>query len=503
VLQTNTLASPIAHSLAGISLYWLTQQHDEPPDIQSLNKRKLYGIGIAVFLANLPDFDLVVGWVAKQYLHHQISHTFAFAIFCGLLAGLIAPVFKISRWRTFCLTCALVSSHVIIDYFTKDTTTPKGCMLFWPLTDRYFVSPVSIFLDIWRMSPKILFGYNNLNAAIREMAVGGIFLMSIRYFSKLPGFINRYIFPVTVFLGLISIAAYQPLMTRAEDQLLEFWGPPPIKILPENDSGIHSLLFASKLAGNMDIYSIQPDGSDRIQLTTDPGEDIWPVWSPDGQWIVFQSDRSGNRDVWLMAVDGSRKKNLTQNNSMDESPVWTSEGNQIVFSSDRSGKFELYVINPNGSNPKQITHSKGMNLLPAVSPNEDIVAFTAKMSLIPGWHIYRLSLNGGHPERLSSVPGCRAKWSPDGEYLVYVSGGMDKTTDIFTFRKDGRRRLRLLKTPEYDYDPCFSPDGKQICFARGSESGKGGWDLWIVDIDGTNLRPLTRDKMDNRFPCWR
>ncbi|MCD4652936.1 metal-dependent hydrolase [bacterium] len=498
------MASPIAHSLAGISLYWLSRRNSKIPDIKSIGKREIIGCGIAVFLANMSDFDLIIGWLAERYLHHQVSHTFAFALFFGILAGLIAPAFKVSRWRAFWLTTAIISSHVIIDYFTRDTTTPKGCMLFWPVSNQYFIFPIAVFLDIWRMSPKLIFGYNNLNAAIREIAIGGFFLLSAHQFNKLPKPLNRFILPVTLAFGLLSIGVYKPLMARAEEQLLEFWGPPPVHASSETTSGNRGILFASKQSGNMDIYRIQSDGTDLKQLTIDANEDIWPIWSPDGNWIIFQSNRSGNRDIWFMAADGSGKRNLTKHDSMDESPVWTSTGNQIVFSSDRSGDFGLYVMNRDGSNPKQITPSdKGMKILPAVSPKEDMLVFTGKRPLLPGWHIYRMSLNGGKPERISSEFGCRAKWSPDGEYLAYVSNGSGETTDIFTFRKDGRRRLRLLKTPEYDYDPCFSPDGKQICFARGNESGKGGGNLWIINLDGSGLRPLTTDNKDNRFPCWR
>ncbi|HPQ40937.1 MAG TPA: hypothetical protein PLV45_11250, partial [bacterium] len=263
-------------------------------------------------------------------------------------------------------------------------------------------------------------------------------------------------------------------------------------------------LFASHRSGNMDIFWIQPDGGNLKQLTGDPGEDIWPMWSPDGNWILFQSDRSGNRDVWIMAADGSLQKNLTNHPAMDESPGWTASGNQIVFSSDRSGEFELHVMNRDGSNVKQITRpDPGMEILPAVSPVEDLVAYTANKPLIPGWNIYKISLNGGEPIRISSEFGCRSKWSPDGEFLAYVSNGFNGKTDIFTFRKNGRRRQRIVKTPEYDYDPCFSPDGKHLCFARGRAGEKGGWDLWIVNIDGTGLRPLTSDHQDNRFPSWR
>lgn len=455
-------------------------------------------------LANISDFDLVIGWFANRYLHHQVSHTFAFAIFLGGLAALVAPVIKIPRWRAFWLTAAIVGSHVVIDYFTKDTTTPKGCMLFWPVTDKYYIFPVPVFLDIWRMSPAMAFGYNNMLAAIRETAIGGILLIMAHRLNPLPKPLPRYVFAVTTVFIIFAVSLHKPLMARAEKQVEAFWGPPPVQAAPRTPEGNTGILFASRRTGNMDIFWIQPDGSDIRQLTRHPGEDIWPVWSPDGHWILFQSDRSGNRDIWIMAADGSQQRNLTRNPAMDESPAWTATGNQIVFSSDRTGEFEIFVMNRDGSNPKQITRpDPGMEILPAVSPVDDLVAYTGNKPLVPGWHIYKISLNGGDPIQISSEFGCRAKWSPDGEFLSYVSNGVNGKTDIFTFRKNGRRRQRIVGTPEFDYDPCFSPDGRSLCFARGNDASKGGWDLWIVNIDGTGLRALTSDNADNRFPCWR
>ncbi|MBN1297274.1 PD40 domain-containing protein [bacterium] len=498
------MASPVAHSLAGIGIYWISRRRFDRPIGSAFRLKDLLPIGLSVVLANISDFDLIIGWIADQYLHHQFSHTLAFALFIGGLAALAAPLFRVRRFRAFWLVTALVASHVVMDTFTKDTTTPKGCMLLWPVTDIYFISPIPIFLDIWRMSPALTFGYNNLNAAIRETALGGLFLLIVHRFHRFPRPAIRYLLPGTGLFIFLAIVAHRPLMTRAERQLELFWGPPPVQaasIAPEGNTGI---LFASRRTGNMDIFWIQPDGSELKQLTDDPAEDIWPIWSPDGQWIVFQSDRSGNRDVWMMAPDGSGLRNPTRHDAMDESPYWTASGNQIVFSSNRTGEFEIFVMNRDGSNVKQVTRSDaGMELLPAVSPIQDVVAYSANKPLIPGWHIYTLSLNGGNPLRVSSEPGCRARWSPDGQFLAYVSGSMGNPTDIYTFRENGRRRQRLVATPEYDYDPCFAPDGKYVCFARAAGKDKSGWDLWIVAIGGRELRSLTTDGLDNRFPCWR
>ena len=55
---------------------------------------------------------------------------------------------------------------------------------------------------------------------------------------------------------------------------------------------------------NYEIYVIDPDGSNLVRLTFDPGLDETPVWSPDGNKIAFASDRKGNLEVYRNAVLG-------------------------------------------------------------------------------------------------------------------------------------------------------------------------------------------------------
>jgi Tol biopolymer transport system component len=72
-----------------------------------------------------------------------------------------------------------------------------------------------------------------------------------------------------------------------------------------------------------DIFVIDADGRNLTRLTTDPGRDVWPAWSPDGTKIAFQSDRGGAEDdVYIMNVDGTGQTALTRNDAKDGHPCW-------------------------------------------------------------------------------------------------------------------------------------------------------------------------------------
>ncbi|MGB3976791.1 MAG: DPP IV N-terminal domain-containing protein [bacterium] len=495
------MASPIAHSLTGIGIYWTSIWKQRKPS-DAIAPKHIIGAVSAIILANLSDADLLATLISRSYLHHQLSHTLLFALSIAAVSALIAPIFGMKRTRVFTLTFLLAGSHIFIDFLTGDRTYPKGCMLFWPLSNRYFISPIPIFQDIWRGSTVLIFGFNNFYAAVRELAIGGCFMLVVNRVNPLPNRIVKPLFWITLTTIVLTIAIHTPLQVKAHEQMLSFWEAGT----PVTDTQMtKGILFTSKKSGNSDIYRIQPDGNGLVQLTHHPGEDLWPVWSPDGQWIAFQSDRDGKMDIWIMKADGSDKRNLTaRSNAMNESPSWTPEGNQIVFCSDREGQLALYVMGRKGISISRITPKKaGRCILPAVSPVRGEIVYTEDEPGKPGWHISAVSLNKGAPKRIGLRSGCRAKWSPDGKDICFVSEGAENITDIYIYSMKEEKTLQATYSKEYDYDPCYSPDGNRLCFARGKNGRKTNWDLWIIDLDTGKEIQLTSDGMDNRYPSWR
>src|ERR1043166_2007688 len=60
------------------------------------------------------------------------------------------------------------------------------------------------------------------------------------------------------------------------------------------------VVFSTTRNGSLDIYAINADGSDQIQITNHPANEYDAVWSPDGMKIAFASDRTGFNEVYLM-----------------------------------------------------------------------------------------------------------------------------------------------------------------------------------------------------------
>jgi Tol biopolymer transport system component len=122
--------------------------------------------------------------------------------------------------------------------------------------------------------------------------------------------------------------------------------------------------------GNWDIFTMAPNGADVRQLTTDPGQDMFPSWSADGQQVAFTTTRDGTAETYEMQPDVSAQTRVTNNAVYDETPVFSPDGSRIAFVSTRDAPIacpttfrnpacstytDVYVMDADGSNVVRLT----------------------------------------------------------------------------------------------------------------------------------------------------
>jgi TolB protein len=155
------------------------------------------------------------------------------------------------------------------------------------------------------------------------------------------------------------------------------------------------IVFTSLKDGDLDIYTMNVDGTDVRRLTTTEGYDGGPWWSPDGTKIVYRAwhyapeDTAGLRtyrellaqrlvrpnrmELFVMNADGSGQRQITRLGGANFGPSWTPDGRRIVFSSNhvnpRSGNFDLYTVGLDGTGLEQVTTSPEFDGFPMFSPD--------------------------------------------------------------------------------------------------------------------------------------
>ncbi len=109
------------------------------------------------------------------------------------------------------------------------------------------------------------------------------------------------------------------------------------------------IIFHAKTGDNYDIWTINSDGTNLTQLTTDSADDKDPAWSPDGTMVIFSSNREGtfktrkNFDLWAIDLESTGITQLTFDPADDGGPFWSKDGT-VYFHSNRGTKDNTYDI---------------------------------------------------------------------------------------------------------------------------------------------------------------
>jgi Tol biopolymer transport system component len=251
------------------------------------------------------------------------------------------------------------------------------------------------------------------------------------------------------------------------------------------------------------IYVMDSDGNNRTLLTQgQSGFLAAPSWSPDGSKIAFVSDRSGNADVWVIDSNGGNPVNLTDDEAKDHSPAWSPDGQWIAFASLRDSLYwELYVMAADGTDVQRLTWwEDASDLSPSWSPDGTRLAFASKRD--GNWEIYTMDRDGSNLVRLTDHPAddTNPAWSPDGSRIAFESL-REGYAEIYVVAVIGGEAINVSNAPfSSEHGPTWSPDGGRIAFYSDRD---GEWDIYVMASDGSDVAKLTGDNSDDQVPAWR
>lgn len=146
----------------------------------------------------------------------------------------------------------------------------------------------------------------------------------------------------------------------------------------------HIIAYESRAEGNAEIYLLNP-GFNPVNLTQHPADDIFPAWSPDGEWLAFLSNRATldqkirKNELYVNSIAGNQLVQLTSEPLVDwEGPLsWSGDGKWIALVGvlqDDSAKRYIYVIGIDGIGSRRLINTQGGDS-PKFAPYGDRLAF--------------------------------------------------------------------------------------------------------------------------------
>ena len=259
--------------------------------------------------------------------------------------------------------------------------------------------------------------------------------------------------------------------------------------------------------GDLEIFTVNPDGTDLKQLTENTAFDFDPEWSPNGEKIAFESDRARFSDIFVMNADGSGQTNVTDNPAFDGSAAFAPDGDRIAFNSNLSaglnnptGDTEIFSIDLDGKGLVQLTNNTARDFFPDYKPDGGKIAFVSDRDFAPG--IYRMNTDGTRQVKVSRGSGtvfASPSFSPYGRHIAFMSN-QEGGDDVYVMRANGsgQKRLTVNGLPT-DSAPVFSPEGKEIAFQTNRD---GNFEIYTMRTVGTGVTNLTNDPAGDFTPDW-
>ena len=231
-----------------------------------------------------------------------------------------------------------------------------------------------------------------------------------------------------------------------------------------------------------------------------------PVWSRDGTRLLFDREQDVNgtasdvnvmsRDVYVMNADGSSLRQLTSNPGDDEWAKWSPDGRSIVFQSKRPYRTSVYAMNVRTGAARYVAYG----FFPSWRIDRRIL-FTNVYGDIQTVRPY-----GAELKTLPNQPGIDAVESavpsPDGKTIAYIANTAETNSYgmLYTARADGSKEKALVAGDGEAEDPAWSPDGKWIAYDY--RSAEGASDIYVINRDGTDKQQITHTGNAYR-PGWR
>jgi Tol biopolymer transport system component len=289
---------------------------------------------------------------------------------------------------------------------------------------------------------------------------------------------------------------------------IPFLGGSPRRIIDSvggGDMGRHGRLACFRAVdGKVELISTAADGSD-VRVLASFAEPVYykfPRWSPDAKWIAYQRGDGVRWDIFAVPADGGTPRQLTHENGQIHGLAWRPDSSGIVYSSSRGATMPylptlgLWELALESGEPRRIAPADLSYLHPDIHASGTMVASRLQMH----FDLWKYPADAAP---LDNVRRGLRLTNQTGQVQTPTVGRSDR--EIAFLSDSGGRANLWVTTPEtgevrqitYERDPdvalgvpIWSPDGEWIAFVSSRGNLGLGFGVWVVKPDGGNLRSV-------------
>ena len=233
-------------------------------------------------------------------------------------------------------------------------------------------------------------------------------------------------------------------------------------------------------------------------LTTYPGLESSPSFSPDGNSVAFcwNGPKQDNLDIYVKLIGAEKPLRLTSDPAREYSPAWSPDGRSIAFQRElpeyMAAVFLIPAIGGTAHKLGEIPATDGPGLTWSIDGKWLVYAdIDSNSPTAPTASLYALSVETGERRRLRFAPqggfDFQGAFSPDGHSLVFVHAPRGYSSELYLLAVTGDLRpkekpIRITALGRISQSPAWTPDGRQIVFMSGTTASTG---LWRMPVSGS------------------